>query len=336
MAVYTTSGIPDAVKAQLAKAFGGAYQPVEAASTSPAPGSSPTRLEQLRAQFRATTAPEGSPSERARLKAKRDRADVEQARRKGEVAPLPESMPIACTLVVDDVPCKGMMRTVYHRADNGIVYSSTAPCDVCSTYGGAWSTRDALLLMVSVLDEGGRAEVGVQLRRTLDKDAQAAPVFEALAEVAFGARKGLTLAGSPGLGKSAPLLQYLERRIRDDRTHALYVPEAVYARAVDALLSGRHDERGDLVLSRAIATPHLLLDDVGAADRPSQPYIDHLRRIVQARCDAGRPTYITTNLLPGGLQALLGAAVWSRLLTMSGPVVVVRGRDRRKAVAAAA
>ena len=125
----------------------------------------------------------------------------------------------------------------------------------------------------------------------------------------------VVLVGPSGCGKTSLACACLRERVPD-------------ARFVDALELGTariQHSAGDgeaALVERAIATPLLLLDEVGQAE-PTKT--DAVKDVVFRRFAADRPTWVTTGLRGDALTRMYGAGFIRRLGIGEGALVVKLG-----------
>ncbi|GLU46314.1 hypothetical protein Nans01_06650 [Nocardiopsis ansamitocini] len=95
-----------------------------------------------------------------------------------------------------------------------------------------------------------------------------------------------------------------------------------------ALRPGGHDDgERERTMRRLLATPLLVLDDLGTA-RESEWTGEILYRVINHRYNQQLPTLITTNHAPAALPGVLGDRIASRLIQMTTRIEIT-GPDRR-------
>ena len=104
------------------------------------------------------------------------------------------------------------------------------------------------------------------------------------------------LAGPTGVGKTAVTVACLRAR----------APRCLFVSATELSTFG---EEKDALRQRALATPLLLLDDLGQDSSNACSDIVH---ILMQRHNSGRDTWITTGLSVSQIQARYGDGVWRR------------------------
>lgn len=149
----------------------------------------------------------------------------------------------------------------------------------------------------------------------------------ALAWAATWDGKSAVLTGSWGTGKTH-LGCALLRAVVESGERARYVSVPDMLDAIRATYDDGSRDQSQSVMTRLVAEPLLLLDDLGA-ERGTDWTEERMRMLLDARYRAERPTLVTTNLEgPRDMAQRYGGAVASRLSEWAW--VPVGGADMRQ------
>jgi DNA replication protein DnaC len=135
-------------------------------------------------------------------------------------------------------------------------------------------------------------------------------------------QQGLILKGDYSTGKTGLLIASL-REVASRYTGKSGAPLhfTTGADLLDALRHGYEDGTHASTMERAKHVALLAIDDLGA-EKPSEWVIERLFVIVNARYEAQRPTFITTNYGLEDLEARIGPRILERLMETSRVITV--------------
>lgn len=209
-----------------------------------------------------------------------------------------------CLDCFDEGPCEFCERgqaeieRQRQRAIRGLVEASGLPARFQSatfaTYPGKPAVRDALSLFVA----------------------------------GWGGRQNLILLGKYGVGKTglfgAAVNALAPRFHESGRTVVFTTTPSLF----DRFKAGFDDGSYERELRRCQNATLLILDDLGA-EKPTPWVLERFYAIVNARYEAEKPTWISSNLTPDGITAAVGERVWYRLKE-GARVVEVTGPNLRE------
>jgi len=135
-------------------------------------------------------------------------------------------------------------------------------------------------------------------------------------------QQGLILKGDYSTGKTGLLIASLrEVASRYTGKSAAPIHFTTGADLLDALRHGYEDGTHSATMERAKHVALLAIDDLGA-EKPSEWVIERLFVIINARYEAQRPTFITTNYGLEDLEARIGPRILERLMETSRVITV--------------
>lgn len=138
---------------------------------------------------------------------------------------------------------------------------------------------------------------------------------------------GLVFWGNTGTGKSFTALCIANALI--DRS----IPVHFFS-SVDVVFDLMDREKRESILKTVSEVPLLIIDDIGA-ERDTEFSKEQVCRIIDMRCESGKPLICTTNYSIDEMKEAkdrTSARMFDRLLSVCVPVRVV-GESRRKAIA---